>query len=151
MLDRRLVYLHNKVTGLFLQHELQYNFCTWFLHKAALVHQLLHTSWSDTENNNAEGNSAHCYLYRWSFFSCRWMQEFSNIKFSRLEKVRLYSTCQHTTLGLVYGVVLAQRVLLGSLSLIQDVQLKSGLYFNMSNLYTKVYDMLYYTNNLYLQ
>jgi len=31
------------------------------------------------------------------------------------------------------------------------VQLKSGLYFNMSNLFTKIYKMLYYTTNLYLQ
>jgi len=30
------------------------------LHKAAVVHKLLHTSWSDTENNDAEGNSALC-------------------------------------------------------------------------------------------
>jgi len=34
---------------------------------------------------------------------------------------------------------------------IQGVQLKSGPYFNMSNLFTKVYNMLYYTTNLYLQ
>jgi hypothetical protein len=34
---------------------------------------------------------------------------------------------------------------------IQNVQLKSGPYFNMSNLFTKIYDMLYYTINLYLQ
>jgi hypothetical protein len=32
-----------------------------------------------------------------------------------------------------------------------DVQLKSGPYFNMSNLFTKIYNMLYYTTNLYLQ
>jgi hypothetical protein len=32
-----------------------------------------------------------------------------------------------------------------------SVQLKSGLYFNMSNLFTKIYNMLYYTTNLYLQ
>jgi len=32
-----------------------------------------------------------------------------------------------------------------------SVQLKSGLYFNMSNLFTKIYTMLYYTTNLYLQ
>jgi len=30
-------------------------------------------------------------------------------------------------------------------------QLKSGPYFNMSNLFTKIYNMLYYTTNLYLQ
>ena len=35
--------------------------------------------------------------------------------------------------------------------LIQSVQLKSGPYFNMSNLFTKIYNMLYYTTNLYLQ
>jgi len=35
--------------------------------------------------------------------------------------------------------------------IIQDVQLKSGPYFNMSNLFTKIYNMLYYTTNLYLQ
>jgi hypothetical protein len=35
--------------------------------------------------------------------------------------------------------------------IIQGVQLKSGLYFNMSNLFTKIYNMLYYTANLYLQ
>jgi len=34
---------------------------------------------------------------------------------------------------------------------IQDVQLKSGPYLNMSNLFTKIYNMLYYTTNLYLQ
>ena len=34
---------------------------------------------------------------------------------------------------------------------LQGVQLKSGLYFNMSNLFTKIYNMLYYTTNLYLQ
>ena len=33
----------------------------------------------------------------------------------------------------------------------QSVQLKSGPYFNMSNLFTKIYNMLYYTTNLYLQ
>jgi len=31
------------------------------------------------------------------------------------------------------------------------VQLKSGPYFNMSNLFTNIYNMLYYTTNLYLQ
>jgi hypothetical protein len=31
------------------------------------------------------------------------------------------------------------------------VQLKSGTYFNMSNLFTDIYNMLYYTTNLYLQ
>jgi len=35
--------------------------------------------------------------------------------------------------------------------LLQGVQLKSGPYFNMSNLFTKIYNMLYYTANLYLQ
>jgi hypothetical protein len=34
---------------------------------------------------------------------------------------------------------------------VQDVQLKSGPYFNMNNLCTKIYNMLYYTTNLYLQ
>ena len=34
---------------------------------------------------------------------------------------------------------------------IQDVQLKSGPYFNMSNLFTKIYNMLYYTTDVYLQ
>jgi hypothetical protein len=34
---------------------------------------------------------------------------------------------------------------------IQRVQLKSGPYFNTSNLFTKIYNMLYYTTNLYLQ
>ena len=34
---------------------------------------------------------------------------------------------------------------------IQSVQLKSGPYFNMSNLFTKIYNILYYTTNLYLQ
>jgi len=33
----------------------------------------------------------------------------------------------------------------------RDVQLKSGPYVNMSNLFTKIYNMLYYTTNLYLQ
>ena len=31
------------------------------------------------------------------------------------------------------------------------VQLKSGPYFNMSNLFIKIYNMLYYTTKLYLQ
>jgi len=35
--------------------------------------------------------------------------------------------------------------------LMQGVQLKSGPYFNVSNIFTKIYDMLYYTTNLYLQ
>jgi hypothetical protein len=34
---------------------------------------------------------------------------------------------------------------------LHGVQLKSGLYFNMSNLFTKIYNVLYYTTNLYLQ
>jgi len=34
---------------------------------------------------------------------------------------------------------------------LQGVQLKSGQYFNMSNLYTMIYNMLYYTTKLYLQ
>ena len=34
---------------------------------------------------------------------------------------------------------------------IQGVQLKSVPYFNMSNLITKIYNMLYYTTNMYLQ
>jgi hypothetical protein len=34
---------------------------------------------------------------------------------------------------------------------IQNVHLESGPYFNMSNLFTKIYNMLYYTTNLYLQ
>jgi len=34
---------------------------------------------------------------------------------------------------------------------IQSVQLKSGPYFNVSNLFTKIYNMLYYTTKLYLQ
>jgi hypothetical protein len=37
------------------------------------------------------------------------------------------------------------------LSMIQSVQLKRRPYFNMSNLFTKIYNMLYYTTNLYLQ
>jgi hypothetical protein len=35
--------------------------------------------------------------------------------------------------------------------IIQSVQLKSGPYFNTSNLFTKIYNMLYYITNLYLQ
>jgi hypothetical protein len=35
--------------------------------------------------------------------------------------------------------------------LLQDVQLRSEPYFNMSNLFTNIYNMLYYTTNLYLQ
>jgi len=35
-------------------------------------------------------------------------------------------------------------------ALLEGVQLKSGPYFNMSNLFTRIY-MLYYTTNLYLQ
>ena len=31
---------------------------------------------------------------------------------------------------------------------IQDVQLKNGPYFNISNLFTKIYNMLYYTTKL---
>jgi len=34
---------------------------------------------------------------------------------------------------------------------LQGVQLKSGPYFNMNNLFTKIYNMLYYTTKLYLQ
>ena len=34
---------------------------------------------------------------------------------------------------------------------VQGVQLKTGPYFNMSNLFTKIYNMLYYTTKLYLQ
>jgi hypothetical protein len=34
---------------------------------------------------------------------------------------------------------------------LQGVQLKSGSYFNRRNLFTKIYNMLYYTTNLYLQ
>jgi hypothetical protein len=34
---------------------------------------------------------------------------------------------------------------------VQGVQIKSGPYFNMSNLFTKIYYMLYYITNLYLQ
>jgi len=37
------------------------------------------------------------------------------------------------------------------MSIIQSVQHKSGPYFNMSHLFTKIYNMLYYTTNLYLQ
>jgi hypothetical protein len=35
--------------------------------------------------------------------------------------------------------------------ILQRVKLKSESYFNMSNLFTKIYKMLYYTTNLYLQ
>jgi hypothetical protein len=35
--------------------------------------------------------------------------------------------------------------------IIPGVQLKSGPYFNISNLFTKIYNMLYYTTILYLQ
>jgi hypothetical protein len=35
--------------------------------------------------------------------------------------------------------------------ILPGVQLKSGPYFNISNLFTKTYNMLYYTTNLYLQ
>jgi hypothetical protein len=34
---------------------------------------------------------------------------------------------------------------------VPGVQLKSGPYFNISNLFTKIYNMLYYTTDLYLQ
>jgi len=34
---------------------------------------------------------------------------------------------------------------------LQDVQLKSGPYFNMTSLFTNIYNMLCYTTNLYLQ
>ena len=33
----------------------------------------------------------------------------------------------------------------------QDVQLKSGPYFKTNYLFTKIYNMFYYTTNLYLQ
>jgi hypothetical protein len=36
-------------------------------------------------------------------------------------------------------------------NIIPGVLLKSGPYFNISNLFTKIYNMLYYTTNLYLQ
>jgi hypothetical protein len=35
--------------------------------------------------------------------------------------------------------------------ILTGVQLKSGPYFNISILFTKIYNMLYYTTNLYLQ
>jgi len=35
--------------------------------------------------------------------------------------------------------------------LVQGVQLKSGSYFNISNLFTKIYNMLNYTTKLNLQ
>jgi hypothetical protein len=38
-----------------------------------------------------------------------------------------------------------------SIIIIQGVHLKSGLYFNMSNLFTKIYNTLYYMTNLHLQ
>jgi len=38
-----------------------------------------------------------------------------------------------------------------SVILVQGVQLKSGTYFNISNLFTKIYNMLYYTTDLNLQ
>jgi len=34
---------------------------------------------------------------------------------------------------------------------LQNVQLKNGPYFNISNLFTKIYIKLHYTTNLYLQ
>jgi hypothetical protein len=34
---------------------------------------------------------------------------------------------------------------------LQSVQIKSEPYFNKSNLFTKIYNMLLYTPNLYLQ
>jgi hypothetical protein len=34
---------------------------------------------------------------------------------------------------------------------VPGVQLKSGPYFNISNLFAEIYNMLYYTTNLYLQ
>jgi len=37
------------------------------------------------------------------------------------------------------------------LDVIQGVQLKSGAYFNMNNLFTKIHNMLYYTTKLYLK
>jgi len=36
-------------------------------------------------------------------------------------------------------------------ALLPGAQLKSGPYFNISNLFTKIYNMLCYTTNLYLQ
>jgi hypothetical protein len=45
----------------------------------------------------------------------------------------------------------AELVKLAFIDIVQGVQLKRGPYFNMSNLFTKIYNMLYYTTNLYLQ
>ena len=39
----------------------------------------------------------------------------------------------------------------GSASFVTGVQLKSGPYFNISNLFTNIYNILYYTTKLYLQ
>jgi len=38
-----------------------------------------------------------------------------------------------------------------TLSFVQGVQLKSEPYFNMSNLFTKICNVLYYTTNPFLQ
>jgi hypothetical protein len=48
-------------------------------------------------------------------------------------------------------LVLVYLTIISLAEVIQDVELKSVPYFNMSNLFTKVYNMLYYTTNLYLQ
>jgi len=40
---------------------------------------------------------------------------------------------------------------LHSMEHVQSVQLKNGPCFNVSNLFTKIYNMLYYTTKLYLQ
>jgi len=51
----------------------------------------------------------------------------------------------------VYYTILYYVIIFILYYIIQGVQLKSGLYFNMSNLFTKIYNMLYYATNLYLQ
>ena len=78
-----------------------------------------------------------------------------------LHVVLKYAKNEHEVLKYFYNIyrdhhkkVSSLRSSEGSLTVgvvIQGVQLKSGQYFNMSNLFTKIYNMLYYTTNLSLQ
>jgi hypothetical protein len=62
-----------------------------------------------------------------------------------------YSTLKitvHGNIGLSNNLMLLGAF--AKLRKVPGVQLKSGLYFNISNLFTKIYNTLYYTTNLYL-
>jgi len=53
--------------------------------------------------------------------------------------------------GFGYYLAIIREIQCKGLYIIQGVQLKSGSYFNMSNLFTKIYNIIYYTSNLHLQ